>query len=128
MHGYTVDEIRRMGIRELDVFKDRTLPDCAEIIRSMEARGIARFEVEHYHKDGHIFPLNVTTSIIHLNGQKYFLAFHQDITMRKRAEDALRESKSRMRAFTDTAQDAIIMMDSEGLISYWNPSTERILG
>ncbi len=40
----------------------------------------------------------------------------------------MRESESRMRAITDSAQDAILMMDPEGRISYWNPAAERILG
>ncbi len=47
---------------------------------------------------------------------------------RKRTEQALAESENRMRSITDAAQDAILMMDSEGLISYWNPAAERILG
>lgn len=47
---------------------------------------------------------------------------------RKGAEEALRESESHMRAITDSAQDAILMMDPEGRISYWNPAAERILG
>jgi PAS domain S-box-containing protein len=52
----------------------------------------------------------------------------QDITERKRAEEVLRESESRMRAITDSAQDAIMVMDPEGRVSFWNPAAERILG
>ena len=40
----------------------------------------------------------------------------------------LRRSESRLRVITDSAQDAILMMDPNGLISYWNPAAERILG
>ncbi|MEI6278277.1 MAG: PAS domain S-box protein [Verrucomicrobiae bacterium] len=46
-----------------------------------------------------------------------------------RTENAARKtSEFRMRAITDSAQDAILMMDPEGLISYWNPAAERIFG
>jgi two-component system, cell cycle response regulator len=38
------------------------------------------------------------------------------------------ESESCMRAVTDSAQDAILMMDSKGRIRYWNPMAEHILG
>jgi two-component system sensor histidine kinase/response regulator len=48
--------------------------------------------------------------------------------VRKQAEDVLRESENIMRSITDSAYDAIIMIDSEGLISYWNPAAERIFG
>ncbi|PKN37886.1 MAG: hypothetical protein CVU62_09205 [Deltaproteobacteria bacterium HGW-Deltaproteobacteria-2] len=46
----------------------------------------------------------------------------------KMAEEKLRESEERISAITNSAHDAITMMDNNGNISYWNPSAERILG
>jgi len=43
-------------------------------------------------------------------------------------QGAIRESEARMRAITDSANDAIIMMDPEGRISYWNPAAVSMLG
>ncbi|MDR3581625.1 MAG: MASE3 domain-containing protein [Oryzomonas sp.] len=40
----------------------------------------------------------------------------------------LRESEERLRSITDSARDAIIRMDSHGIISYWNLAAERIFG
>ncbi len=51
-----------------------------------------------------------------------------DITDRKRAERAVLESEKLLRSITDAANDAIVMMDAGGAISYWNPATESILG
>ncbi|MCX6972282.1 MAG: PAS domain S-box protein, partial [Verrucomicrobia bacterium] len=48
--------------------------------------------------------------------------------MRKKMEEALQESENRMRAITDSAQDAILMMDPEGRICYWNAAAELIFG
>ncbi len=56
------------------------------------------------------------------------IGFAVDITDIKKAEEALRESEERTRAITNSAQDAILMMDNEGRISYWNPAAESILG
>ena len=56
------------------------------------------------------------------------LGTYEDISERRRAADALRESESRLRTITDSAHDAILMMDPQGRISYWNPAAERILG
>ena len=56
------------------------------------------------------------------------LCVGNDVTERKRAEEALRDSETRLRAITDSARDAILMMDPEGMITYWNPAAERILG
>ena len=44
------------------------------------------------------------------------------------SERAKSESEDRLRSITDSAQDAILMMDPNGLISYWNPAAERICG
>lgn len=44
-----------------------------------------------------------------------------DITARKQNEEIFR-------AISTTAQDAILMIDESGLISYWNESAERIFG
>lgn len=52
----------------------------------------------------------------------------QDITVRKQAEIALQESEEIFRAIGSAAQDAIIMMDDVGNISYWNKAAERIFG
>ena len=44
------------------------------------------------------------------------------------AEQALSQSERRLRTITDAAQDAILMMDSRGAISYWNPAAGALLG
>jgi PAS domain S-box-containing protein len=49
------------------------------------------------------------------------LAMIEDITERKEAEE-------RLRCITDSAYDAILMMDPQGAITYWNPAAEEILG
>ena len=52
----------------------------------------------------------------------------RDITKRKRAEEALRLSEARLRGITDSAQDAILMMDPAGAITFWNSAAQSILG
>ncbi|GBC61793.1 hypothetical protein DENIS_2755 [Desulfonema ishimotonii] len=45
-----------------------------------------------------------------------------------RATEALQESEEKFRSISASAHDAIIMADSEGKISFWNPAAEKILG
>ena len=52
----------------------------------------------------------------------------RDITERKRAEEALRLSEARLRGITDSAHDAILMMNPRGEITFWNAAAELMLG
>ena len=52
----------------------------------------------------------------------------EDISERKKYEEALRESEASLRAITDSAHDAILLMNPEGGITFWNPAAERIFG
>jgi PAS domain S-box-containing protein len=53
---------------------------------------------------------------------------NQDITERRRAEEALRDSEERFRKFSQTAPDAIVMADAEGHVDFWNEAAERMFG
>ena len=67
--------------------------------------------------------------IIKLPGGKfvrYGLAI--DINEQKKIEETLRDSEEKLKAITDSAEDAIALMDETGRICYWNPAAERIFG
>jgi PAS domain S-box-containing protein len=55
-------------------------------------------------------------------------AIGRDITDRKRAEAALRESEARKSAILEAALDCIISMDAEGRITEFNPAAEKTFG
>ncbi len=46
----------------------------------------------------------------------------------RQARQALTESEEKFRRITATAQDAIILLDQEDHVVYWNPAAERIFG
>lgn len=51
-----------------------------------------------------------------------------DIKVRKQAEDAVKEIEEKFRAISLAAQDAIIIIDGRGDITYWNRAAENIFG
>lgn len=60
-----------------------------------------------------------------LVGSKLRMAAIRDITKRKQTEEALKDREIQMRSITDSAYDAIIMLDTLGKITYWNlPQSE----
>ncbi|MBF0529610.1 MAG: PAS domain S-box protein, partial [Deltaproteobacteria bacterium] len=105
--------------------------DMAKLIEDIKEKGeIIDFEVRIKSKTGRLvytsanchFFYDEAKTAIGIEGSL------RDITDRKLAEETIHQNEIRMRAITDSAQDAILMMDSEGRISYWNPAAERILG
>ena len=52
----------------------------------------------------------------------------RDIPEQMRVEKRLQQTEERMRAITESARDAIVMMDPEGRVSYWNRAAECMLG
>ena len=51
-----------------------------------------------------------------------------DLTERKRAEVVIHEREEMLRVMTGAAPNAILMMDEHGLISFYNPASERMFG
>ncbi|MBW3636697.1 MAG: EAL domain-containing protein [Armatimonadetes bacterium] len=62
------------------------------------------------------------------DGAPRLLAVCIDITARKLAEEALRESEERLQRIFETAADAIVIADREGQITFANPAAARIFG
>lgn len=61
-------------------------------------------------------------------GKKLCIAFIIDISERIQMEKELREQNKILSIITEYVHDAIIMLDSEGCITFWNPAAERLLG
>ncbi len=59
---------------------------------------------------------------------KGYRGIAKDITERKCAEAALKESEEKFRSVTQSANDAIITSDSSGIITDWNDAAEKIFG
>lgn len=51
-----------------------------------------------------------------------------NVVERRRAAELMKESEERFRAISESAADAIILMNDRGLISYWNSAAEEMFG
>jgi len=91
MHGYSEPEMMGMNVKDLDGPEDaRVLSDR---VRRITEGGTLTFEVMHYHKDGHLFPIAVSCCQITLAGKFYVQTICRDITEQKRLEAELRQSQ-----------------------------------
>ncbi len=72
--------------------------------------------------------LTLKAPLVERDGAPRLLAVCIDITARKQAEEALRQSEERLQLIFDTAADAIMIADREGQITFANEAAARIFG
>jgi PAS domain S-box-containing protein len=89
--------------------------------------GIGR-EVLGRKKTGATFPMDLSVGEAFEDGKPIFVGIIRDLTERKAAEKALRESSERMRAVVETAVDGVILIDAFANILMFNPACERLFG
>ena len=80
-------------------------------------------------QDGSEFPIEISMSFIETINGVLALAFVTDITLRKQAEQNLRESEKLFRIQVECVKDyAIFMLDTQGNVLNWNSGAERMKG
>ncbi|MGC2201393.1 MAG: PAS domain S-box protein [Stellaceae bacterium] len=89
--------------------------------------GIGR-EVVGRRKDGSVFPMDLSVGEARDGDDPIFVGIIRDITDRKAAELAQRESELRLRSILDTVPDAIVVIDAKGIIQSFSPAAERLFG
>ncbi|HET9742880.1 MAG TPA: PAS domain S-box protein [Terriglobales bacterium] len=125
--GYSREELLRMK------FADLLEPQFASSFRQRSAprvrnREQAPFTVNIRAKDGARRTLEISARVLTEKGGTITLGIGRDITDRMFAEQALRESENRFRAFVEQASDVISLLDERGTIVYQSSSVTRHLG
>lgn len=128
MTGYTREEMMRMDIGMLSAgersIKQKEALD--RIVQAAEGRP-QLFEWMAKRKDGHLFWVEVNMRLADIGGVDRVLVVVRDITERKRAEEALRESEERFRSLSDSSLEGIMIHD-RGEILDANLAFARLFG
>lgn len=133
--GYTMDEINRQGWYQ-SVYPDPELQAraIARMARMRQSDDLLAEEWEITRADGSKRQLQISTSVVHdSDGTRHVLALMHDVTDRKRAEEALRESHDQLARLADNLPHSIVyqmMPDANGNrhFTYFSAAAERILG
>ncbi|MHB1586382.1 MAG: sensor histidine kinase [Acidiferrobacteraceae bacterium] len=83
-------------------------------------------ELQARRVDGSRLPVSVSANTLRRGNEQLVFADIRDISERKRAEAVRAAAERRFRALAETAQDAVVAMDSAGLITYFNPAAELL--
>lgn len=129
LFGYQAAEIEGRSFPGQEGIDKGKFEEWIEACRRGE--GISGYETVRRSKNGQLIPVSITVSpIMTARGNLVSLSFwYRDITERHRAEESLRESEERYRAFTEEALVGIyIYSNSTRRYLYVNPEMARITG
>jgi PAS domain S-box-containing protein len=125
-YGYSREEFLAMTIKDIRPPED--VPALTRYL-SRATPGLDRAgEWRHRKKDGTVIDVEVTSHELNFAGRRAELILVNDITERKRAEAALRESEDRYRDLVENSHELMCTHDLEGQILSVNPWAARILG
>ena len=125
-YGYTSEELKQKNVFELNT--PESAKDQQFRINELKTKGRVVFEAVNSRKDGSRFPIEVNARVIEIGGKQFVLSVARDITERKQAEAALRESEERLRRITDNMLDMVCQTDARGIVQYASPSNESVMG
>jgi PAS domain S-box-containing protein len=116
--GYSREEL--MMMTALDFSPDITWEQYEQHWKEVRERKSFTLETTHRRKDGSLYPAEVLVNYVQYGGQEFLFAYGRDITERKRAEDALRDSEERFRALADNIPNLAWMADADGWFVWYN--------
>ncbi len=140
LEGKLVD-VNRRACESLGYAREELLAlSVAGVEQSLETRGFARIweraisgepvtvEGVHRRKDGTTFSVEVRVGLFEAGRRCLILAVARDVTGRKEAEEALRESEARFRALFEQSSNALFVHDYTGQMVDCNLEACRSLG
>jgi PAS domain S-box-containing protein len=130
-YGYSREEFLEMTIRDIRPQEDVPALIEASNVSAVKGKGVQPRHSgiwRHRKKSGEILFADIYTTNIQFEGRAAHLAIAIDITEKKKAEDAIRESEERMRSVLESALDCVIAMDHQGRIVEFNPAAEKTFG
>jgi PAS domain S-box-containing protein len=128
--GYTKEEFYSPSFNFLYLIA----PESREQIQSVYERHVkdggdtCPLEYKLVTKDGRVLDAILTSKLIMYEGGNAILGTVIDITERKLIQQALQESEEKFRGIANSVGDAIILVNDQAKVTYWNPAAEKMFG
>jgi PAS domain S-box-containing protein len=123
--GYSLEDMAGLNITEFYYNPEQR----TRILAIAHRQGfVNEAEVKFKRKDGTVYDILLSARPLLIKGESCWHAMVQDVTDRKRAEWALRDSEQRMAQIIDFLPDATFAVDVDGKVIAWNRAIEGLTG
>jgi len=96
--------------------------------RRQDVDALSEYTISIVKKNGEVRHLKVFRKEILWDGERQYQVIYNDITERKRMEEALRESEEKYRAIIKNMQEGYHEVDIKGNFTFFNESMRKIIG
>ncbi|MEE9574816.1 MAG: PAS domain S-box protein [Gammaproteobacteria bacterium] len=125
--GYEREELRNMKVVDIEAI----VPDGFSWLRRVDEakkQGNMILEGEHKRRNGTTFPVEMSVRNVTIEHKEYMVVVARDITERKQAEQALKESEEKYRGLFENSTDFAYLLDLKGNFVDVNHAAERLTG
>jgi PAS domain S-box-containing protein len=124
--GYSRAEL--LAMTPFDISDGKNQAYNSQLIARLSREGSATFETTHVTKEGVLLPVEISALRLTIEGKELYMAIARDISERKQAEKALRQSESLYRLLADNVHDVIWTTDKHLSPRYVSPSFRHLFG
>ncbi len=129
MFGYEKDELKGQPISILAAEPpEENAKIIAKIIKKLNQQGAWIGELNNQKKDGTLLTTYAHISVLEISGNNYWIWVQEDITERKKSEEALRQAEAKYRSIFENAVEGIFQTTTDGNYLIANPMLARIYG
>ena len=124
-YGWSHKELTSKKITDINTLTAEQVFQEIERAKSGENQ---HFFFRHRLATGEIVDVEIFSGPIILNGKQLLYSIVHDITERKKAIEALRDSEEKYRTVLEANPDPVVVYDIEGKVVYFNPAFTRVFG
>ena len=129
MLGYTRDELIGQSARLVYPSEEVFAQVGREKYAQMQQHGVGTVETQWRRKNGDIFPVLLSSSLMHPAHPQEGTTFTVlDLSSRQRAIEQAEASEQRYRQLFESMAEGVVYQDAHGAVLSVNPAAERILG
>ena len=118
LYGYTAEEMKVLKARELNAIEDdvKFKENFSNVWTTIKEQGALRYQTKHKKKDGSVMDMEISFNYIEFEGLRLNCTFSNNVTEKKKAEEASLKERKLLRTLIDNLPFSIFVKDNNARI------------